>query len=88
MYTTKDVSPGSVRSRISIPRSSPKIAIELPEDLFQRADAAAKRQGKRRDVLYADALAYHLKAASAPAESAFDRGHDLPSGAWRSTGST
>ena len=60
---TKNSSAGSVRSRINIARSSPKIAIEIPEDLFQRADEAAKRQGKRREVLYADALAYHLKKA-------------------------
>ncbi|MEA2192545.1 MAG: hypothetical protein QOI73_2666 [Solirubrobacteraceae bacterium] len=80
--TTESASAGSVRSRINIPRPSPQIAIELPEELYQRAEKAAKRQGKRRHVLYADALAYHL-AAGAPAESAIDRGHDLPSGAWR-----
>ncbi|MDX6680857.1 MAG: hypothetical protein QOG94_896 [Solirubrobacteraceae bacterium] len=82
---TKNASAGSVRSRIAFPRSSPKIAVEIPEDLFQQADKAAKRQGKRREVMYADALAYHL-AAAASAESALDRGHDLPSGAWRATG--
>ena len=83
---TKNSSAGSVRSRIIIPRSSPQIAIEIPDELFERADKAAKRQGKRRHVMYADALAYHLAAAGGPAESALDRGHDLPSGAWRPTG--
>ena len=82
---TKDASAGSVRSRMTFPRSSPKIAIEIPEELFRRADQAAKRQGKRREVLYADALAYHLAAAGPPSDSALDQGHDLPSGAWRPT---
>ncbi|MEY2516689.1 MAG: hypothetical protein QOJ89_4047 [bacterium] len=80
---TENASAGSVRSRIVFPRSSPKIAVEIPEELFKRADHAAKRQGKRREVLYADALAYHL-AAAATADSALDQGHDLPSGARRS----
>jgi metal-responsive CopG/Arc/MetJ family transcriptional regulator len=83
---TKDASAGSVRSRMTFPRSSPKIAIEIPEELFQRADKAAKRQGKRREVLYADALAYHLASAGPSDDSALDQGHDLPSGAWRPTG--
>jgi len=81
---TKDSSAGAVRSRLVIPRKSPEIAIEIPDELFERADKAAKRQGKRRNVMYADALAYHLAAVGPPAESALDRGHDLPSGAWRS----
>jgi metal-responsive CopG/Arc/MetJ family transcriptional regulator len=85
---TKNSSAGSVRSRFIFPRSSPEIVIEIPEELFQRADKAAKRQGKRRHVMYAEALAQHLKAAGAPAESALDRGHDLPSGAWRPMGPT
>jgi metal-responsive CopG/Arc/MetJ family transcriptional regulator len=85
---TKNSSAGAVRSRFIIPRSSPQIVIEIPEDLFQRADRAAKRQDKRRHVMYADALAQHLIAAGAPAESALDRGHDLPSGAWRPMGPT
>jgi hypothetical protein len=85
---TKNASAGSVRSRMVFPRASPKIAVELPEELFKRADLAAKLQGKRREVLYADALAYHLAAAGPPADSALDQGHDLPSGAWRPTGET
>ena len=85
---TKSASPGSVRSRISIPRSSPRIAIEIPEELFVRADQVAKLQGKRREVMYADALAYHLAGTAAPGDSALDRGHDLPSGAWRPKRST
>ena len=80
--TTANASPGAVRSRINVPHSSPQIGIELPEELFKRADKAAKRQGKRRHVLYADALAYHLKSA-ASADSAFDRAMDLPGEAWR-----
>jgi hypothetical protein len=85
---TKNSSAGSVRSRFAIPRSSPQIVIEMPEELFGRADKAAKLQGKRRHVMYADALYNHLAAAGAPAESALDRGHDLPSGAWRPMGPT
>lgn len=80
---TKNSSAGSVRSRFIISRSSPAIVIEIPEKLIQRADKAAKRLGKRREIMYADALAKHLAAAGSPAESALDRGHDLPSGAWR-----
>ena len=80
---TKNSSAGSLRSRSTIVRSSPQIVIEIPEQLFQRADRVAKRLGKQRHVMYADALAKHLAAAAAPAESALDRGHDLPRGAWR-----
>lgn len=83
---TKNSSAGAVRSRFIIPRSSPQIAIEIPEELFKRADAAAKRQDKRRQVMYADALADYLMATAASGESALDRGHDLPSGAWRPIG--
>ena len=80
---TRNSSAGSVRTRFIISRSSPAIVIDIPEKLILRADKAAKRLGKRRDIMYADALARHLVAARAPAESALDRGHDLPSGAWR-----
>ena len=80
--TNKDASPGSLRSRSAIPRSSPTLTIEIPEDLFQRADKLAKRLGKRRDVLYAEALARHMQYAPT-ADSALNRGHDLPSGARR-----
>jgi predicted transcriptional regulator len=79
---TKNSSASASRSRFSISRSSPQIIIEIPEALFQRADKVAKRLGKQRHVMYADALAKHL-AAGGPAESALDQGHDLPSGAWR-----
>jgi metal-responsive CopG/Arc/MetJ family transcriptional regulator len=85
---TKSSSAGAVRSRFVIPRSSPQVVVELSEELYQRADAAAKRQGKKRHVMYADALASHLAAGGAPAENALDRGHDLPSGAWRPMGPT
>jgi metal-responsive CopG/Arc/MetJ family transcriptional regulator len=85
---TKNASAGSVRSRFIIPRSAPQIVVEIPEELYERADKAAKRQGKKRQIIYADALHKHLTAAGAHAESAFDRGHDLPDGAWRPTGPT
>lgn len=85
---TKNSSDGAVRSRFIIPRASPQIVVEIPEELFERADKAAKRQGKRRHIMYADALASLLAATAAPAESALDRGHDLPSGAWRPMGPT
>lgn len=86
--STQNASAGSVRSRFIIPRSSPQIVIEIPEELHQRADKAARRQGKQRQIIYADALYKHLTAAGAHAESAFDRGHDLPDGAWRPKEST
>jgi metal-responsive CopG/Arc/MetJ family transcriptional regulator len=85
---TKNSSAGAVRSRFTIPRSSPQVVVELSEELYRRADEAAKRQGKKRHVMYADALASHLAAGGAPGDSALDRGHDLPSGAWRAKGST
>jgi hypothetical protein len=46
---TKNATAGSVRSRIVFSRSSPKIAVEIPEDLFQRADKApnARASGAR-----------------------------------------
>lgn len=83
--TTKRASAGSLRSRSGIPIASPQLIIEIPEELFQRAETLAKRLGKRRDVMYAEALARHV--AHAPiADSALNQGHDLPSGAWRSKG--
>jgi predicted transcriptional regulator len=82
----KDASAGSMRSRsASIPRGSPQISVQIPEELLKRADKLAKRLDKRRDVLYAEALTRHV-LREAPADSAFDRGHDLPSGAWRPKG--
>ncbi len=80
---TGNSSAGAVRSRFIIPSSAPQIAVEIPEALYKRADMAAKRQGKRRHVMYADALYSHLIASVGSAESALDQGHDLPSGAWR-----
>ena len=73
---------GALRNRGSIPASSPKLTIEIPEELFQRAEKFAKRLGKRRDAIYALALEAHVKYR-AGASSALDQGHDLPSGAWR-----
>ena len=83
---TKNSSASSSRSRFSISRSSPQIIIEIPEALFQRAERVAKRLGKQRHIMYADALAKHLAAAGSSTESALDRGHDLPRGAWRPDG--
>jgi len=79
---TKHASAGSLRSRGGLPNASPQLIIEIPEELFQRAEKVAKRLGKRRDVMYAEALARYV--AHAPiADSALNQGHDLPSGAWR-----
>ena len=73
---------GALRNRGGMPASSPKLTIEISEKLFQEAEKVAKRLGKRRDALYAIALAAHVKyEANAP--SALDQGHDLPTGAWR-----
>jgi len=80
---TSNSSAGSVRSRFVIPTSAPQIAVDIPEELYRRADKAAKRQGKRRQVMYADALYNHLAGTVASAGSALDQGHDLPSAAWR-----
>jgi predicted DNA-binding protein len=82
---TKNASAGSLRSRSGIPRASPQLIIEIPEELFQRAEKVAKRLGKRRDVMYAEALAMHVAHARI-ADSALNQGHDLPSGAWRPKG--
>jgi predicted DNA-binding protein len=78
----KSASAGSLRSRSGMPRASPQLNVEIPEELFQRAEKLAKRLGKRRDSLYAEALDKHVKYAPA-ADSAVNQGHDLPSGAWR-----
>ncbi len=83
---TKHATAGALRSRISIPRKSPNVTVELPDELFERAEKAADRLEKTRDVLYADALAKALAklVARVPAaDSALNQGHDLPSGAWR-----
>jgi hypothetical protein len=39
----KNASAGSLRSRSGIPRASPQLNIEVPEQLFQRAEKLAKR---------------------------------------------
>ncbi len=83
---TKHATAGALRSRAIMPRRSPSVTIELPEELFELAEKAAERQEKKRDVMYAEALAKALAklASRAPsAVSALDQGHDLPSGAWR-----
>lgn len=85
--STKNSSPGSLRSRSGIPRGSPKLTVEIPEDLFQKAEKLAKRLGKTRDTLYAEALARHVPETGR-SQSALDQGHDLPSGASRARGSS
>ena len=51
-----------------------KTAISLPDDLFQRADAFAKRQRRSRSQVYADALAEWLARHEAQAiTAALDR---------------
>jgi len=82
---TKYASAGSLRSRHFTPRSSPHVTVEIPEELFQRAEEHAQRLEKKRDVMYAEALAKQV-ARSLPADSALNQGHDLPSGAWRPKG--
>ncbi|MDP1847368.1 MAG: hypothetical protein Q8K79_06220 [Solirubrobacteraceae bacterium] len=83
--STRNASPGSVRSRGGMPRGSPQLNVEISEELFQQADKLAKRLGKPRDILYAEALARHVPETSKK-QSALDQGHDLPSGAWRPGG--
>jgi hypothetical protein len=71
---------GAVRNRGGMPMSSPRLTIEIPEKLFQEAEALCKRLGKRRDAIYSLALARHVNyEANAP--SALDQGHTLPEGA-------
>ncbi len=38
-----------------------KTAVSIPDELFEQADALAKRMGKSRSELYADALRDHVK---------------------------
>ncbi|HEX3873473.1 MAG TPA: hypothetical protein VHW26_04965 [Solirubrobacteraceae bacterium] len=82
---TKHATAGALRSRTHVRRTQAYVTIEIPEELFERAEQAAERQEKRRDVMYAEALAKALAklAARAPVESAVNLGHDLPSGACR-----
>jgi metal-responsive CopG/Arc/MetJ family transcriptional regulator len=80
LEVTKNASAGAVRSRFVVPRTGPEVVIELPEKLFERAEKAAKRQGKPRHVLYVDAVARKLMAGTHEG-SALDEGHGLPAGA-------
>lgn len=84
---TKNISAGALRSRSMIARSSPVLGVEIPEELFQSAEKVAKRLGKRRDVLYCEALARHI-SFKPDGDSALNQGHDLPAGAWRPKGGT
>lgn len=82
--------PGSLKSRGGMPRSAIKLTIEIPEALFEEAEKLAKRLGKRRDVLYAEALAKHVKYdpnAGADDNHGHGDGAGLPSGRWQSSGS-
>jgi metal-responsive CopG/Arc/MetJ family transcriptional regulator len=75
--------PGSLESRGAMPSSAVKLTIEIPEELFQQADKLAKRQGLRRDVLYAVALAKHVSFdANANTDDVHGLGDDrgLPTG--------
>jgi predicted transcriptional regulator len=86
LEVTKHATAGAARSRIAVPRKSPYVTVEIPDELFERAEQAAERLEKTRDVLYADALAKALTrlVPRRPAgDSALNQGHDLPSGAWR-----
>jgi len=88
---TKHATAGALRSRTHVRSTSAYVTIEIPEELFERAEKHAERVEKKRDVMYAEALAKALAklVAGAPAaDSALDQGHDLPSGAWRPTGPT
>ena len=59
----KDSTAGSLHSRRAfIPRGSPQLSVEIPEELRQRADKLGKRLNKRRDVLYSEALVRFVKA--------------------------
>jgi len=85
----KTASPGSLKSS-GMPRSAIKLTIEIPEALFEEAEKLAKRLGKRRDVLYAEALAKHVKYdpnAGADDNHGHGDGAGLPSGRWQSSGS-
>ena len=65
----KHASAGSLRSRGGAPVSA-QLTVEIPEELFQRAEKLA------------EALARHM-AQVQTGDSALNQGHDLPSGAWR-----
>lgn len=87
---TKHATAGALRSRMYVRSASAYVTIEIPEELFELAEKVAERQEKKRDVMYAEALAKALAklVARAPDDSALNQGHDLPSGAWRPKGPT
>lgn len=72
----KDMRADAVRTRAGIPRSSPSLTIEVPEELFERAEKLGKRIRKQRDWIYSDALAKHLSYNAGP--STDPHGHTLP----------
>ncbi|MDQ3721916.1 MAG: hypothetical protein M3376_02375 [Actinomycetota bacterium] len=81
---------GSPKSSGGMPRSAVKLTIEIPEELFQEAEKLAKRLGKRRDVLYAEALARHVKYdpnAGADDNHGHGDGSGMPTGRWQPGGS-
>lgn len=73
----REMTAGAVRSRANIPGRSPTLTIEIPEELFQRAEKLARRIGKQRDWLYCEALARHV-AYNAAADRGSDGDHTLP----------
>lgn len=75
----QELTAGAVRNRGRIPSRSPTLTIEVPEELFQRADKLAKRLGKQRDWLYCEALAKHV--AYNASNKASDGDHTLPNDA-------
>ncbi len=78
--------PGALRNHGTMPASAPKLTIEIPEALFEQAEKLGKRLGKRRDMIYALALAKHIKF-DANADTAEHGGHVLPNARGRPTGS-
>jgi hypothetical protein len=82
----RETRPGALRSRGNLPASSPKLTIEISEELFQQAEKVSKRLGKRRDVIYALALAKHVKY-DANADTAQHGVHVLPNSRGQSGGS-
>ena len=73
----KDMRADAVRSRANIPRSSPTLTVELPEEVFQHAEKLLKRISKQRDWLYCEALAKHLSYDAAAGRPS-DGSHTLP----------
>jgi metal-responsive CopG/Arc/MetJ family transcriptional regulator len=77
---------GKLKTSGGMPRSAIKLTIEIPEELFQEAEKLAKRLGRRRDVLYAEALAGYVKYdpnAGVDDNHGAGDGPGLPTGRWQ-----